>query len=95
MKAKIFFRTLTLGLALGALPLVAAPSKSAASTANGIRDFGFGLFKSIYDAKGKEPVAISPLSIAEAMTLVSIGSEAETREELEALFGIQILSIKS
>ncbi len=87
MKAKIFFRTLTLGLALGALPLVAAPSKSAASTANGIRDFGFGLFKSIYDAKGKEPVAISPLSIAEAMTLVSIGSEAETREELEALFG--------
>lgn len=65
----------------------AAPSKEASDTAKGVQSFGFELFKSLYNKKGAEPVAVSPLSITEAMTLAAMGSEATTRSELESLFG--------
>lgn len=54
--------------------------------AEGIRNFGFSTFRALYNAKGKEPLAISPMSISEAMTLATQGSEDETRTELEDLW---------
>lgn len=76
-------------LALGVTSpaFTAPPSAETAIAAHGIRTFGFELFRSLYDAKGNEPVAISPLSISEAMSLVTTGAEKETLGELESLFG--------
>ncbi|MCB0418120.1 MAG: hypothetical protein KDD39_10745, partial [Bdellovibrionales bacterium] len=56
------------------------------ATASGVSDFGFELFLSLYSKDPKDPVAISPMSIAEAVTLATYGSEKETKKELESLF---------
>lgn len=57
------------------------------STQLGISDFGFKLFQAL-KKDNKEPVAISPLSIAEALILTANGSDpdSETRKEFENLF---------
>lgn len=55
------------------------------ATAEGAKRFGFELFQSL-NKKSKDPVAISPMSITEAITLATHGAEAETRTELEDLF---------
>ncbi|MCB0404492.1 MAG: hypothetical protein KDD51_06875 [Bdellovibrionales bacterium] len=56
------------------------------ATASGVRDFGFELFLSLYSKNPEDPVAISPMSIAEALTLATYGSEKQTKTELEKLF---------
>ncbi len=73
-------------LAIAAPSHAAPPSASTTQAAQGIRSFGFSLFRSLYNEKGSEPVAISPLSIAEAMTLATVGSEKKTLTQLEGLF---------
>lgn len=86
MKAKQTLLT-ALALVTGVVSSAAEPTRIDPTRATGqsVSDFGFSLYKSL--SKGaKEPVAISPLSIAEAMTLAAHGSEKETREELENLF---------
>lgn len=55
-------------------------------TAGGMSDMGFKLFKSLYDNKKDDPIAISPMSISEAVILATHGSEKETREQLESIF---------
>jgi len=54
-------------------------------TTNGIKDFGFQLFQALYEAKEKDPVALSPLSVTEAVTLAMHGANGDTLNELEGL----------
>ena len=80
------------GVALALLPtsLTFAETKIDATraTAAGVRDFGFELFQSLTAAKKSDgdSVAISPLSLAEAITLATNGAKEKTRTELEDLF---------
>jgi serpin B len=57
-----------------------------AITAEGVRNFGFNAVKSLHNAKGKVPVALSPYSLVEVLTLATLGSEAGTKKEMESLF---------
>ncbi|MBY0371448.1 hypothetical protein K2X33_12225 [bacterium] len=70
----------------GALSAQPRPDPTAITT-NGIREMGFKLFQTLHenDTTG-DPIAISPLSIAEAMTMVTLGSEKETTDELASLY---------
>lgn len=73
-------------LSLSVMGLGAERLDPVKTTASGVGNFGFELFKSIYATDPKDPVAVSPISIAEAVTLATYGSEKETRKQLESLF---------
>ncbi|MBY0371447.1 hypothetical protein K2X33_12220 [bacterium] len=83
-KAWLAAALLAMPCALSAQP---GPPDPVATTTNGIREMGFKLFQTLHenDTTG-DPIAISPMSIAEAMTLVTLGSEKETTDELASLY---------
>lgn len=56
------------------------------TTAHGLKNFGFSLFQSLYKTEDKEPVAVSPMSLGEALILATAGAEKETAGELTSLF---------
>ncbi len=73
--------------AMVAVGAQAAPKVDATKVGQGISKFGFSLFQSIHGEKLGEPTAISPMSLAEALSLTTQGSEKDTKKELEKLFG--------
>ncbi|MBY0371446.1 hypothetical protein K2X33_12215 [bacterium] len=85
---------LLLGTTGSAQPPAEKPSEETVeAVATGIRDSGFKLFSTLYElsllraeAGGEQQLTISPMSIAEAMTLLSLGAEKQTLDELAALF---------
>lgn len=56
------------------------------ATAAGVKNFGFELFRALNENRVKDPVAISPMSIAEALILAAHGAQKETQTELQNLF---------
>jgi len=67
----------------------------AAATAVGLKQFGFDLFKSLKAAGGEDAVAISPLSIGEALALATNGSELDTKVELEGVLGSKVATLNT
>ncbi|TVY02333.1 serpin family protein [Cohnella terricola] len=51
--------------------------------------FGVELFGELYRTKPKKNIFLSPLSIAEALSLVSVGASGETAAEMEKALGLQ------
>jgi serpin B len=80
-----FFITLTLILGTSAFTLAENRLDPAITTSEGLRSFGFSLFQKLR-ASGESPVAISPMSISEAITLAAAGAQGKTRTQLEDLF---------
>jgi serpin B len=64
----------------------ATPIDPSATVADGARKFGFAAFQSLHQSKLSEPVAISPFSLMEALSMASMGAEDETKAEMESLF---------
>jgi serine protease inhibitor len=56
------------------------------ATSESMGNFGFQLLRSLAEAEGDEPLAVSPMSLAEALSMAAQGSEKETLQELESLF---------
>lgn len=56
-----------------------------AATASGMREFGFKLFQALHASDVKENIAVSPLSITEALVLTMQGADGDTKLALEEL----------
>lgn len=74
-----------MALAIGAGAFAAEKIDPTRATAEGAKSFGFELFWAV-KKKAKEPVALSPMSVTEAITLATNGAQGKTLEELEGLF---------
>ena len=84
---KIRLLALTALLVGAANVATAAPRLDAkAITTEGMKRFGFTLLQKAYAGRQKDPIAISPFSISEALVLATSGSEKETNQQMCSVF---------
>ncbi len=71
---------------LTAMPALATKVDPKRAAGASLGNMGFDLFRSLYQSKSGDPIAVSPMSISEALALATYGADKKTREEMESLF---------